>query len=165
MSAEGDDPLYDPTPPEDQAYTPTAGVPDYQPTYLSTSGGSESAQKNRAKVARAEFEDWKTRFRPVEQELIGQIGDPGVYRENVDRATESVDTAFTTGAGETQRNLSRYGVQPSAIESTQQQRQYGLSKAKATAEAANRSRSAVKNREMQVMAGGLAPRDIRNQQG
>jgi len=164
VSGEGD-PIFEVEPSgSTETYTPE-GQMDYEPTYLNSSGGKNQASRNQAKLARSEWDDYKTRFVPIENELIGQIGDPSVYRENVGRATDSVSDTYATGAGEFERNMSRYGVQPNAEEKAQTERQYGLSRATAMTEAANRTRASVKDREMQLMGGGLAPSNLRSQQG
>ena len=77
MSMEGDDLDYAPSATPSQRYEPDNQA-DFEPTYLSASGGKHQASKNQAKVARADWEDYKKRFVPIENELIGQIGDPSV---------------------------------------------------------------------------------------
>lgn len=167
MSGQGD-PMFDMETPGTGALDDPDYIPglqqDYEPTYLYSSGGDHQADRNRSKIARAEWNDYKKRFRPIENELIGQIGDRSTYADAVTRSTESVSDTYQTGLGELDRNMARYGVTQSDIERADNARRYGLSRATSMAEAANRARSAVKNRNMQIMGGGLAPSTVRKQQ-
>lgn len=61
----------------------------YTPHYLSQASGKHSATNNQAALARAEYEDYKQRFVPIENELLGQIGDRSVYAENVNRGVNA----------------------------------------------------------------------------
>lgn len=129
----------------------------YEPDMLDKNWGDEAAAENQADLARAEYDDYKRRFVPIENELINQIGNRGLYAENANRASSAVADAYAGTAGEYQRGLSRYGVTQTGEEQANQSRQMGLSMAANTAEAVNRSRANTKNRSTQVLAGGIAP--------
>lgn len=131
--------------------------PEYEADYLGKNWGDEAASENQAALARAEYDDYKRRFVPIENELIGQLGNRSVYAENVNRATEAAGQAYGTSADEYRRGLSRYGVTASDEQVADQQRQMGLSSAASQSEAANRTRLQTKNRNMQLLGGGLAP--------
>lgn len=134
-------------------YSPE-GQPEYEPNYLAPMGGGKNrARKARAKLARAEYEDYKKRFRPIENELIGQVGNRSVYNDEVARGRDAVNKTFAQEPGEYQRGLNRYGVNQDASQRKQSTRDFGLGKAKALTESANRTRSRVKDREMQIYAG------------
>ncbi|MDN5937293.1 MAG: hypothetical protein L0H83_01390 [Salinisphaera sp.] len=209
-------------------YQPNFIVPDFE--------GDHWASETRADLARAEYEDWKRRFRPLENELIGMVGDAGIFRNEVGQAQQAVrarygalapgvagdgntanygvaglrvgmgqrvvdaiqpasrvvgapapmvEPAFApvqapsypepeptsplmsnTGlSGEIARNRSRYGLSIDPVQRQQMTRALNLDAARALAEASNRTRARVKNRNLQIMAGGLSASSRFRQQG
>ncbi|WP_423820820.1 hypothetical protein V5738_10815 [Salinisphaera sp. SPP-AMP-43] len=150
----GEDPEYQAT--GSGLYEPN-NQPEYTPDMLEANWGDESAAENQADLARAQYDDYKSRFVPVENEVIDSVGNRQTYADNVNRAAGAVSQGYETSAGEYQRGLSRYGVTPTDDQVANQKRQMGLSAAAATAEAANRARTSTKNRNMQILGGGLAP--------
>lgn len=132
--------------------------PYFQPTFLQKNNSKHQAAHNQAAVARADYEDYKRRFMPIENELIGMLGNRAVYGQNVDRAVDATQQAFDTTAGEYQRGLWRYGIRPSQQQQADQDRKMGLASTAAQAEAANRVRMQTKDRNMRIMGGNLAPK-------
>lgn len=144
------------------AYTPDYGVPEYDPLILDIDRwGDDQADENRARLTRAQWWDYKNRFVPIENELIGQIGNRQVYSQSVSRALDAVDQSFDTSRDEMMRGLSRYGAAPSAQETQTLMRQSGRAEAAAKAGAANRTRTQVKNRNMQILGGSLSPTGLK----
>lgn len=148
----------------DPDYTPAGDgyVPDYDPTFVNKAHGDKQARKTMGRLTRAEWEDYKRRFRPIEDELIGMVGDSNTMSQDVGRSVSSVNQAFDTTQGQRRRQNSRYGIPSDSAEMQDVDRQMGLAQTKATTEAANRTRRRVKDRNMRVMAGSLSPASQRD---
>jgi hypothetical protein len=133
--------------------------PDYNAIHLDTSYGKQSASHNQAAIARGEWADYKQRYRPIENELLGEIGNPDTYNSSVADARQSVREAFDTQNQSAQQQAERYNLSPADDD-----RQTGLAEAASEVTAANRARNQVYNRNMQLLGGGLAPKTPKDDQ-
>lgn len=125
-----------------------AGLPYVDP------GSKHYASEMAAAVQRAEWEDYKRRFRPVENELMGSIGNPQVLNDALARGQQAVSTSFDTSAGVMQRGLSRLGVAMNPAEQAASDRSLSLEQARTGAAVDNMTRRNVKDRDLAIMGGG-----------
>lgn len=127
--------------------------PGYNPTILQPAGsGRMSGSENMAKIHRAQWEDHRQRFAPVENMLFDTFQDTTRANKAVNKAGLTMADTFDRSREQTGRELSRYGVTPSETE----ERTFGLRKAAATAGAKNAMRTAMEDQRMGIMAGGLS---------
>lgn len=126
--------------------------PEYNPTILQPVGGRNSGSDNMAAIHRAQWEDYTSRFAPVEDMLFDTFNDSTRANKAVEKAGLTMAGAFDRSREQTGRELQRYGVTPSATE----ERTFGLKKAAATAGARNAMGTAMEDQRMGIMAGGLS---------
>lgn len=74
--------------------------------------GKDRARETRAMLARAEFEDYKKRFLPVELRAINEMTtDFGTLtNQELDRSAYAINNAYKAGLGMQSRRLARYGL-------------------------------------------------------
>lgn len=131
--------------------------PDYNPTLLQpASGGRMEGSDNMAKIHRAQWEDYRSRFAPVEDMLFDRFQDSSYSNEAVKKAGLTMANAFDSSHEQTQRNLSRYGVTQTGDRAAASERTAGLKKAAAVAGAKNATRTAMEDQKLGIMAGGLS---------
>lgn len=115
-------------------------------------GDDEYASKMRANLVRAQWEDYKARFRPIEDELVASLDKPANTGRAVSAASRSFDRASESDA----MRLSRYGVSRNARQSRAFERRTGLAEAASKAGAASQARERKYKRDLELMAGGSA---------
>lgn len=128
-----------------------------EPIILSKDKSKYSASENMAKIARAEWEDYKKRFVPIENRLISEVSDRSLYEEAAERGAQNVGLAFDSQLGINERNNQRLGITQTAEQQEQFTRQAGLQRSLAQVEASNRGREAIDERNLNIMAGGIVP--------
>jgi len=111
------------------------------------------AAKERATLARGEWEDYKSRFAPWEDRLIAFNKDPEVKNRAVDTARTSAANRFNVGVGEYKRNKMRLGE--SGLLSEGEQRGLNIAQTKATVQATNDARAYTEDRREKITSGGL----------
>lgn len=132
-------------------------MPNYEPVQLSTDWtGEHTMANNMASITRANWADYKKRFVPLENMLIGQIGNRDVYQQSVERSVGSVDDAFEGQLAAFGRQRSRYNLGLTNDETQNMGRRLGLREAVAKTTAARRARQQVYSRNMGLLAGGLS---------
>lgn len=131
--------------------------PPYNPTILQpASGGRMEGSDNMAKIHRAQWEDYRSRFAPVEDMLFDRFNDTTYTNKAVEKAGLTMANAFDSSREQTQRNLSRYGVTQTGDQAAVSERTAGLKKAAAVAGAKNATRTAMEDQKLGIMAGGLS---------
>lgn len=126
--------------------------PEYNPTVLAPTSGRMSGADNMAQIHRAQWEDYTSRFAPVEDMLFNTFEDSGRANRAVKKAGLTMGKAFDRSREQTGRELQRYGVTPSETE----QRTFGLKKGAAVAGARNAMGTAMEDQRMGIMTGGLS---------
>lgn len=121
-----------------------------------TTGGRFSGSDNMAKIHRAQWEDYKARFAPVENMLFDRFNDNTNTNKAVASAGATMGEAFDNSAAQTARGLSRYGVTPTGAQAENRERTHGLKRAASVAGAQNAMRTAKEDQKMGIMAGGLS---------
>ena len=128
----------------------------YDPLMLSQAGGDQSASANMANLSRAQWNDYKSRFAPIENTLFARLNDPAYMSNAVTQAGINMGSAYDSSAQQTARDFSRYGINPSGMVAQEQQRQNAVDKASAVAGARNDMRTAMRDQQMGLMTGGLS---------
>lgn len=131
-------------------------TPAYNPHFVDPEGHSGSdkyAQKTRADIYRAQWNDYKERFSPLEDMLINNV----TSGERLDTALAKGGTAlnqqFNLADGTFQRNNSRYGIGLTPTQQSQHETRLGLTKAATEANMRNSTRRSVADRNMSLMTG------------
>lgn len=127
--------------------------------------GDQSGSDNIAKVHRAEWEDYLSRFAPVENMLIDKFNDSAGRAEAVDKAGTAMASAFDRSKEQTDMNMSRYGLNISQDKQKQRDNEFALKKTAGVAGAKNGMRIAKEDQRMGIMAGGLSNVKQQNQGG
>lgn len=150
-----------------------SGAPDPQglrnppqetgPLLLTQAGGDNSGSTNLARVHRAEWEDYKSRFVPVENELFDMYYDDAGRKEAVKEAGLTMEGAFDRSMEQGDRNLQRYGIKPTERQQKQREKGHKVAKAAAVAGAQNAMRTAKEDQKMGIVTGAVS--DKRNQGG
>lgn len=115
--------------------------------------GDQGAQETLARLYEAEFEDYLTRFFPVEQDLIQQMttGFGGLQQEEISRAQQAVARQYANIRGQEQRRMAGYGLrQPAGVG-----QDMARSETSALVAARNFARMRSEERRMQILSGGL----------
>jgi len=112
-----------------------------------------SGSKNLAKVHRAEWEDYLSRFAPIEDMLFEKYNDKEGRAEAVETAGLTMGTAFDNSKKQTDRTMSRYGMNISEPKQNQRDRKFELKKAAGVAGGKNAMRTAKEDQRMGIMTG------------
>jgi len=115
--------------------------------------GDQSAQETLADLYEAEFQDYLTRFFPVEQGLIQEMttGFAGLQQEEISRAQQATARQYANIRGQQQRRLAGYGImqRPGA------EQDISRSETSALVAARNFARTRAEQRRLEVISGGL----------
>ena len=126
-----------------------------QPTQIRT----ESYQDTMADLTRAQWEDFKTRYLPAQNDLLALANNDQLLTEQLDRNKVNVEKSFSLAdQGESMR-MGRFGLTPE--DSTQSKNNKGLLKSLTTASVNNETRTAVDDLQNKIITGqGGAPQTL-----
>ncbi len=116
-------------------------------------GDDQYANKTRARIARAEWDDYKRRFQPVENQMMAYATSTDDGR-SVGRAQESIAAGFDSAQGQYDRNMSRYGLNQTPEQDASYKRNMALNEASATASGISGARQVEEERRIGLMGGG-----------
>ncbi len=132
----------------------TTGYHNPRPTV--SFGNDKYAQKNRAWLARENWDDYQARFQPYEDKLIDAVTGTEMLDERLGAIKINNNKAFMAAADDANQYRMRYGVQQSEAQKTQDQNNQQMAMAGANASAMNQTRTHIKDRNMAVIGGGEA---------
>ncbi|TQV82867.1 hypothetical protein [Aliikangiella coralliicola] len=112
---------------------------------------SDAADIN-ADLIRAEYEDYRQRYLPLEIELMRLASDPEEKRAAINRAGDEVNSGFESAAKQSAMTAQRYGIRDPSLR-VGAERNRNLSKSAAIAQAKNQTRVAHNDLQMRIMAG------------
>lgn len=112
------------------------------------------AQDMRAYLAREEYQDYLTRFAPVEEELINDVMGTEQLNERLSAITVNGNMARQTAGSNMQMISERYGVSQSAQQQSQSNMAMDRNQALAQANGMNQTRTHLFDRNMNALAGG-----------
>ncbi len=112
-----------------------------------------------ADLTRKQWEDFKTRYLPEQDKLIGLATSDQLLNEQMDRNEKNINTSFDTAKKNESMRMGRYGLTPD--NSTQDNNNNNLLKNLTTASVNNETRSAVDELQTKIMTGqGGTPRSL-----
>ena len=115
-----------------------------------------------ARMTREQFEDYKTRYRPLEDTLMGYISNEDKKNNQIDRARGLSGSQFDTSMGITRRNFERYGLEMNPDREKAFGKKEKLNRTLAKVGAANITRDNIEDRDtsltqsMVTMGRGIA---------
>jgi hypothetical protein len=112
------------------------------------------AAQQRADLTREQWSDYQKRYAPWEDKLIDFIDDPEVEQKAIGRAKEGVESSYTSGLGQMQRNRSRLGE--SSTLNASEHRSLALGKTAAMVQAQNDAVAYTADRREKVRTSGLS---------
>lgn len=112
-----------------------------------------AAQDMRVALLRADWDDWVTRFLPIEQEIVASLGNPEVMNAEINRARSNVNRAFDRQNTQRAEFNRRYGIEQTPQVAQHNQRTSNIMRAAALSDSANDARRQVEDREMNILAG------------
>ncbi len=128
--------------------TPESGTP-------MTLGKGGDAHDQLGRVHRQQWEDYKRRFRPVEDALMDMTNDPEAESRMRGQVSQDMGQAYDSMAGQRQRRMEGYGLSVTGDQKQSLGRQNALDQAAATAGGMNTGRTAIEDRNQAAMVGGL----------
>ena len=115
-------------------------------------GDDQYASKTRARIARAEWDDYKRRFQPVENQMAAYATSTDDGR-SIGRVQQSIGQGFDSAQGQYARDMSRYGLAIDQDQQNSMQRNMALNEAAATAQGVSSARQAEEERRIGLMGG------------
>lgn len=122
--------------------------------------GKQGASDLLGQLNRAQWEDWKRRYRPRIQALIDTATDAEAGDRAARLASSSMGQAFDSSARSAEHNRRSLGVQLTPREQAEQDRIHKVSRAAASVSAGNEARMAAQDRQQMVLAGGMGLSNI-----
>ncbi len=118
----------------------------------------EVASRKRAELIRAQWDDYKKRFRPVEDKLIADMG-TGIHstfnQEGLETAQKSVNTAYGGAVDMQNRDMARMGITNNAQQQQAMDTTVDINKSQSMDNATNSARQWDIDRKNAVISGGL----------
>ncbi len=120
---------------------------------------TDKYQNALADLTRQQFEDYKTRFLPVQEELFGLATSDKLLNEQMARNETNINTSFNQSKVAESQRLGRYGLMPD--ETKQSSANTGLLKSLTTASVNNETRESVDDLQNSILTGqGGAPKSL-----
>ena len=110
-----------------------------------------SYQAALADLTRQQFEDYKNRFLPVQEELFGLATSDKLLNEQLERNGKNITTSFKQSEVAEAQRLGRYGLTPD--ETKQSTANTGLLKSLTTASVNNETRESVDDLQNSILTG------------
>lgn len=115
---------------------------------------SESAQDTYARLLRRDYHQWVTNQRPIELDLARGAYNPEARANQGQQAASLAAAAFTASAGETDRRLSRMGVQLTPEQAQAAEHSQSRARGLASVDAYNQSGRSFDDRSAALVGGG-----------
>ncbi len=141
--------IFSPPPNIFGAVQPNISTPFVDPTAT----GDFGAQETLSRLYEAEFQDYLTRFFPVEQRLISEMqeGFPEQQQAEINRAQSVAASTFANFRGQEQRRQAGYGMNVGQTANNSLDR----TETSSIVAAKNFARMRSEERRMQILSGGL----------
>tara|TARA_B100000315_G_scaffold67754_1_gene61647 strand:- start:1137 stop:1586 length:450 start_codon:yes stop_codon:yes gene_type:complete len=104
-----------------------------------------------ADLTRQQFEDYKSRYLPVQEKLFSLATDDSLLTEQLERNQQNIDSNFKIAKESEDRQLARFGV--NAANSKQDNNNNNLLKSLTTASVNNETRSSVDDLQNKILTG------------
>jgi hypothetical protein len=116
-----------------------------------------SAAELYAQLTRQQWQDYVSRFIPIENELIEYAMNPETVRQNVAKAQAGIGQAFDTQQGVTERRLRANQQTLTGEEKAAADQQTGLSRSLGEVQAANTARQITVERQRGILGAMPTP--------
>lgn len=115
-----------------------------------------SARDTQAALSRADWNDYKTRFFPLEDELISRYNNEGLRNQAMSESADAVNTAFDTNEGVQQRRLSRYGTSLAPDQQAALNRDNNVARVATLTDTRNLTRDTYADLDEQILSGSAS---------
>ena len=149
------------TTPGDWSYDPvtgdyiSAGTYDPDGSYYvdPNRSGDNAASQTRADLARQQWEDYKARFQPVEDELFRRYSSRDDLNDMLGDARDTTNAQFGIARAGMERNAGRYGLNRTQRQKGARDDQLGLAKALTTTNLENTTRQQWEDERNRLLTG------------
>ena len=124
--------------------------------------GDQGASNVLGQLYRAQWDDWKTRFRPYIDRLAKMATDPQFANSQGTIAASAVNTSYANTAEALQQQRAGLGVQQTPAQQAAEQRKLALGQAADSATAYNQAKISARDLQDQILAGGMGLSNIPN---
>lgn len=115
-----------------------------------------SARSTQAALSRAEWNDYKKRFFPLEENLINRYDNASLRNQAMAENHNATNNAFNVDRGVQARRLSRYGTSLSADQQAAQNRENQVARVASLTDVRNLTRDAYADIDQQILSGSSA---------
>ncbi|MDT8895627.1 hypothetical protein RSO41_13295 [Halomonas sp. I1] len=147
------------------SYLNTLGINIPEPSSSQTAGtrvdpqdafqGDQGASDTIGRLSRAQWEDWKNRFRPYINSLINAGTRAGAGQDAAAMAQDSMATAYDNSAQAQDMQRQGMGLEVSQAQQGADQRRRALEQTANMAAAGNQARISAQDRQSKILAGGM----------
>jgi len=111
-----------------------------------------------ASISRAQWEDYKARYLPLESQLMAGYKNPWEQQSAINESVSLSQGAFDAATATKQRELSRMGIGSGNLQGLQRRQE--IDKTAATVDAMNTARQHIVDRDKMLLSGGLTTRGV-----
>lgn len=119
---------------------------------LNPSSNSFARDANAA-LLRSQYQDWSSRFRPIEDELLDSYNNPNVLNQSQEQGADLFQRGFTASQGAADRRLASYGLTLTPDQQASRDRQTDLAKGLGQVNAFNSTARDIKDRDTEMLTG------------
>lgn len=137
------------------AFSPLAGAAYYKNTMGTNSGDPNYASNLRAGIAREEWEDYKKRFQPKENQLLDIANNPqGFVQQQNTEALGAINKAYEGAMPQMTREYGRFGMTYTPDQKNELQRRLSNNQGLAQVQGLNTSTRLANDQVLGLMGGG-----------
>ncbi|HDM8198743.1 TPA: hypothetical protein P0E36_004927 [Vibrio harveyi] len=142
---------------------PPAEESSVSSNHVSVSGGDNAYSDTMAALTRAQYEDYKKRFQPIEKDLVGLAMSDKLYKKQIARNEANAAMNFRQADQRQASASEKYGL--SDRRTDQQKTNLANANALSLASANNNSRQAIGDLQLSLMTGGSSAKQQINKLG
>ena len=131
-----------------QDFAPRSALP------MPQQGSKTYAADMNAYIARQQWNDYQTRFQPVEKQLIDETMGRELLDKRLSGISAIVDRSFDSAIRNARMGREMYGVSQNSAQKQYQDRRMDLGRTTSLADAKNSTRVHIQDRNMETLAGG-----------
>lgn len=109
-----------------------------------------------AGIYRDQWNDYVTRFFPLEDELVATYNNPEVHKRILGEAMAKAEAGFDVARGSYGRTMAKYGINPDTQTQQETDRAFGLNRTLSLVDTRNRTRQGLIERDAGMLAGGVS---------
>lgn len=108
-----------------------------------------------AGLLREQWDEYRRRYRPYEDELLGTVGNPMLLQQDIARSQDYVDSSFAGQAQSNERRLRGLGVTLDPQEQASYDKKLAVGKGLAEVDAGNKTVRRSTDRDLSLLTGGF----------